>query len=186
MRGGRIDAIIRQKEQEMGETVRLELYCGEDIPRLKRNIRVQRVLVWSLAGGTLALCVLFCCLCNAQNAVQMERAAIITSTVGGWLTIYRRLFGLQEAKYELQHAEHLLEAPRTALHGTLTVTKERLRIRNSIRIRILLLDDGGQIRRLKVNENRVRLLERELNGQPGTVWLADGYVAGIGGSDADD
>jgi len=165
---------------------RLDLYCREDLPRLKRNIKIQRALVWILAGGTLALCVLFCCLCNSRNAIQMERAAILTSTVGGWLVIYRRLFGLQEAKYELQHAEHLVETPTTSLRGTLTITRERLRIKNSIRIRILLLDDGQRVHRLMVNESRVRLLERELTGDPVTVRLAGGYVAGIGGGDEDD
>ena len=164
------------------ETIQ-KLYSPEDLPRLEKKIKRERVLIWALAGLTLAACILLACLTNTANAEKMELAAILCSTVGGWLVIYRRLFGLLETRYELQHARYLLETPGDILQGRLSITKERLRIKNSIRIRILTLEDGGQIRRLKVNENRVKAL-KEWDGKPVTVSLAGGYVAGIGGSDA--
>lgn len=161
-----------------------ELYSPEEFSRLKRKIKRERVWVLALPGLTLALCVLFCCLTTTANAEGMALAAIGTSTVGGWLTIYRRLFGLQEARHELEHARHLADAPREQLRGRLTVTKEKLRIKNSIRIRVLLLDDGKQQRRLKVNETRVRQLQ-ELDGKEVVLALAGSFVAGIGGVHAD-
>ena len=165
------------------ETIQ-KLYRPEDLPRLEKKIKRERRLIWALAGLTLAACILLACLTNTANAEEMELAAIVCSTVGGWLVIYRRLFGLLEARYELQHARYLLETPGDILRGRLSITKERLRIKNSIRIRILLLEDGEQTRRLKVNETRVKAL-RPWDGRQVTVELAGGYVAGIGGADAD-
>lgn len=161
-----------------------ELYSPEEFSRLERKIKRERVWVLVLPGLTLALCVLFCCLATTANAEEMALAAIGTSTVGGWLTIYRRLFGLQEARHELEHARHLADAPREQLRGRLTVTKEKLRIKNSIRIRMLLLDDGKRQHRLKVNETRVRQLQA-LDGKEAVLALAGSFVAGIGGVHAD-
>ena len=160
-----------------------DLYRPEDLSRLEKKIKRERAWIWILAGATLALCVLFCCLTDSRNAGRMELAAEICSCLGGWLVIYRRIFGLQEAKHQREHVQHLLEAPRTSLRGRLTITKERMRIKNSIRFRVLLLDDGEQLRRLKVNETRVRLL-RPFDGKEVTLELADGYVAGIEGEEA--
>ena len=158
-------------------------YRPEDQDRLKTRETKARAWVWALAGLTLALCVLFCCLTNTANAGRMEIATLITSCVGGWLVIYGRTFGVQEARHEREHAAYLIEAEQTAVRGRLTVTKERLRIRGSIRIRILLLEDGKATRRLKVNETKVRAL-RPYDGKTVTLILAGGYVAGIGGDDA--
>ena len=160
-----------------------DLYRPEDLSRLEKKIKRERAWIWILAGATLALCVLFCCLTDSRNAGRMELAAEICSCLGGWLVIYRRIFGLQEAKHQRDHVQHLLEAPRTSLRGRLTITKERMRIKNSIRFRVLLLDDGEQLRRLKVNETRVRLLQ-PFDGKEVTLELADGYVAGIEGEEA--
>lgn len=164
------------------ETIQ-DLYSPEELSRLEKKIKRERAWVFGVAGLTLALCVLFCCLTTTANYEKMELAALITSAVGGWVVIYRRVFGLQEARHELEHARYLLEAPRTSLRGRLTVTRERLRIKNSIRIRILQLDDGERVHHLKVNETQVRAL-KDLDGKTVTVSLAGGYVAGIGGEDA--
>ena len=159
------------------------MYSPEDIPRLEKKIRIERALVWGLAGLTLALCVLCCCLTTTANAERMELIAVICSTVGGWCVIYRRLFGLEETKHELEHARHLLETDLESAEGLLHVTKERLRIKKSIRIRIVTLEDGGHARRLMVNETRVGQL-LPCDGQRARLWLAGSYVAGIGGCDA--
>lgn len=157
-----------------------DFYRPEDPDRLKEKEKRERAWVWTLSGLTLALCVLFCCLTTTANADRMELATLITSCVGGWLVIYRRVFGMQEARHEREHASYLLTAERTTARGRLTITKDRLRIRGSIRIRILLLEDGTKTRRLKVNETKVRAL-RPFDGKDVTLTLAGGYVAGIGG-----
>ncbi len=160
-----------------------EMYRPEDLLRLEKKIKRERAWVWGLAGVTLALCVLFCCLTDLRSVEWTEPAALICSCVGGWLVIYRRLFGLRETRFELDHAARQAETPRSSLTGTLKVTGERMRIKNSIRFRVLLLDDGERVRRLKVNETRVKKL-LPFDGKRVTVLLADGYVAGIGGKDA--
>lgn len=177
----------RLTEGEQGDYNRsmetMLFYLPEDQDRLKEKEKKARAWVWALAGLTLALCLLFCCLTNTANAGRMEIATLITSCVGGWLVIYGRTFGVQEARHEREHAAYLIGADQTAVRGKLTVTKERLRIRGSIRIRILQLEDGKAIRRLKVNETKVRAL-RPYDGKAVTLILAGGYVAGIGGDDA--
>ena len=159
-----------------------EFYRPEDLDRLKQKEKKERAWVWALSGLTLCLCVLFCCLTNTANAPRMERATLVTSCLGGWLVIYRRVFGMQEARHEREHASYLLTAERTTVRGKVTITKDRLRIRDSIRIRILLLEDGKKTQRLKVNETWVRAL-RPYNGKTVTLTLAGGYVAGIGGDE---
>ena len=158
----------------------MELYGRQDLKRLETKYRNARIAAALIAALTLGLCVLFCCLTTTANANRMELATLITSCVGGWLVIYRRLFGVLEAKHEREHAHYLLSAEKSTVRGKLTVTKDRLRIRDSIRIRILLLEDGKKTQRLKVNENMVRAL-RPYDGKTVTLTLAGGYVAGIGG-----
>ena len=169
----------RLTEGEQGDYNRsmetMMFYRPEDQDRLKEKEKKARAWVWALAGLTLALCVLFCCLTNTANAGRMEIATLITSCVGGWLVIYGRTFGVQEARHEREHAAYLIGADQTAVRGKLTVTKERLRI--------LQLEDGKTTRRLKVNETKVRAL-RPYDGKAVTLILAGGYVAGIGGDDA--
>lgn len=161
------------------------LYSPEDLPRLEKKIKRERAWVWSVGGLTLCLCVLFCALTTTANAGRMELATVICSCLGGWLVIYRRTFGLQATRHELTHAAYLLEEePGGTLRGRLSVTRERLRIKNSISLRILLLDDGEKQLRLKVNETRVEAL-KPWDGRDVTVLLVGGYVAGIGGQDAD-
>ena len=162
----------------------IDLYGPEDLKRLDRRIVWERVLVWGVAALTLGLCVLFCCLTTTRNAGRMELYTLITSCLGGWLVIYRRIFGLQESKHEREHARYLNRSERSEVSGKLGITRERMRIRNSIRFRILTLDDGEMTRRLKVNENRVRAL-KPYEGKNVTLVLAGGYVAGIGGDHAD-
>lgn len=164
------------------ETIR-DLYSPEDISRLKKKIKREWAWVLGGAGLTLLVCVLLCSRTTTANWRQMEIAVITVSTLGGWFVIYRRLFGLRDSRHELQHAEYLRQEPRTLLRGKLGITGERMRIKNSIRFRILTLDDGETVRRLKVNENRVKALT-EWDGKLVTLSLAGGYVAGIGGSDA--
>lgn len=165
------------------DTIKL-LYSPEDLPRLEKKIKRERAWVWCLSGLTLGLCVLFCCLTTTANAERMETATVICSCLGGWIVIYRRRFGMQAARHELTHAAYLLEEPGSLLRGRLSITGERLRIKNSISLRILLLENEEGRQRLKVNETRVKALQ-PWNGKDVTLRMVGGYVAGIGGQDAD-
>ena len=161
-----------------------DLYRPEDLIRLENKCKRERGIVWALAGITLALCVLFCCLTDSRSAARMELATVLCSILGGWLVIYRRTFRLKAAGHELEHAQHLLETEHSTLQGRLTVTRERLRIKNSIRIRGLLLENEEGVHRLRVNETQVPVLQR-WDGQQVTLRLAGSYVAGIGGEAPD-
>ena len=162
----------------------IDLYGPEDLNRLERKIVWERVLVWGIAALTLGLCVLFCCLTTTRNAGKMELYTLITSCLGGWLVIYLRVFGLLETKHEREHVRYLLRAERSEVRGKLGITRERMRIKNSIRFRVLTLEDGGKTQRLKINETLVREL-KPYDGQTVTLVISGGYVAGIGGEHAD-
>ena len=159
-----------------------DFYGPADLGRLDRKIMRERIAVWGLGALTLGLCVLFCCLTTTRNAGRMELYTLVTSCLGGWIVIYLRLFGLQESLHEREHARYLMRGERRELRGKLGITKERMRIKNSIRFRILTLEEDGKIQRLKVNETRVRDL-KPFEGQSVTLVLSGGYVAGIGGDD---
>ena len=160
-----------------------DFYGPADLGRLDRKIRRERLAVWGLAALTLGLCVLFCSLTTTRNAGRMELYTLVTSCLGGWIVIYLRVFGLQESLHEREHARYLMRSERKTVRGKLGITKERMRIKNSIRFRILTLEEDGKTQRLKVNETRVRDL-KPYEGKLVTLALSGGYVAGIGGDDA--
>lgn len=153
-----------------------ELYSPRDIARLKRKNNIEKVVVWLIAAAVLAVCVLLCVNTTTANAVRMEYSTIAVFTVAGWVDLYLLRFAVAYGRHEIQHAEMLRAGEREELRGVLAVTKERLRIRNSVSIRIVTLEQDGQARRLKVIESRVRQLER-LAGRETALYVANGYVA---------
>ena len=125
-----------------------DFYGPADLGRLDRKIRRERLAVWGLAALTLGLCVLFCSLTTTRNAGRMELYTLVTSCLGGWIVIYLRVFGLQESLHEREHARYLMRSERKTVRGKLGITKERMRIKNSIRFRILTLEEDGKTQRL--------------------------------------
>ena len=71
----------------------------------------------------------------------------------------------------------LLSGEGAVYEGVLTVTKERLRIRNSVTIRLVTLEEDGKPRRLKVIETRTARLAA-LEGRTVRVRVVNGYIAG--------
>ncbi len=82
---------------------------------------------------------------------------------------------MADARVELRHAQMLRETERETLRGRVTVTEERVRIRNSIRLRRVLVDTEEGTRRLSVNETRAAALAAA--GKELELQVANGYAA---------
>ena len=154
------------------------LYGPEDLRRLENKRRISTALCWLLGLGTLTVCVTLCALTNGGNAGRMELACILVWAIGGWVVLYLRRFVVRETRLELQHAEMLNAGEASAVHGRLTVTKERLRIVGSIRITMAELENEAGKRRLKFCTSREKKLRSA--GEELTLYLVNGYIAGYG------
>lgn len=152
----------------------VELYDDTALARLERRIKRWRGLLWVLAALALGLCVGMIVRTGTANAARMELTVICVSTVAGWIVLYGRMFGLTVARHELAHANMLRREERQAVSGVITVTKERVAIRNSITARRVEVTVDGQTRRLLVCETQADALE---SAEAAVLYTAHSYVA---------
>ena len=153
-----------------------ELYSRQDTERLKKTRKRASRAAAAIAAAALTDCVLLCCLTDIDNAAAMEKAVITISVLGGWIVIYLCNHPVRELRWELGHAEMLLEGKRETIEGVLTLSKERMRIRGSIRFYPLSLKDGEETRRGKVIASRAGILRAE-EGKRLRLYLVNGYAA---------
>lgn len=155
------------------------LYSPGEILGLKKKKRIWAAAVLILAAGAFLGCVGLCLAADTVNAERMERSVIVLSGAAGCLCLYLRRFIVAETGHEIGHAQMLLQGDDAEeIAGVLTVTRERLRIVNSVAIRLVSLDEGGKPRQLKVIESRVsRLMPYE--GRTVRVRVVNGYIAGV-------
>ena len=153
-----------------------ELYDSRDLERLEnKSKRAGRAAV-AFSTVTLGICVLLCCLTTRANADVMEKAAIAVSALGGWIVIYLYNHPVKELRWELGHARMLLEEERSVLEGELQVSRERMRIRGSIRFYPLTLTENGETHRSKVIASRADALRAE-EGKRVRLYVVNGYAA---------
>ena len=151
----------------------IELYSDADLRRLRAQIRGWRVALGVLAAVTLAVCVALAAVTGTANAAHTEPAAVIVSTVLGWVILYCHIFVVTAKQRELTHAQMLREEERERVEGPVTVTKERLVIRKSITARRVEVR-GEEGRRLLVCESRAGTLAQ---ARATAVYAAHGYAA---------
>lgn len=152
----------------------IELYSDADLTRLQRQIKRWRIVLWILAVTALAVCITLAALTGTKNAERMELATIAVSTLAGWFVIYGHIFIVSAAKRELSHAMMLRTEERQTVRGAVTVTNERIVIRNSITARRVEVLEDGQLRRLMVCESRAAALAK---ANAVTLHTAHSYVA---------
>ena len=157
------------------ETIR-ELYGRQDLQRLEKTSKRAGLAAALIAAATLAACVLLCCLTDQDNAAFMEKAAVLCSILGGWIVIYLVNNPVRDLRHERGHAEMLLEGERESVEGVLTLSKQRMRIRGSIRFYPLTLQDGEETHRGKVIASRAGLLRAE-EGKRLRLYMVNGYAA---------
>lgn len=152
----------------------VELYDDAAMARLERRIRRWRGALWMLAAGALAVCVGLIARTGTANAARMELAVISVSTLTGWIVIYGGIFIVTAARRELAHANMLRREERETARGAVTVTDERVVIRNSITARWVEVSADGKIRRLLVCETRADDLAA---AGAAALYAAHSYVA---------
>lgn len=157
------------------DTIR-ELYGRQDIERLEKTSKRAGLAAALIAAATLAACVLLCCLTTTDNAAAMEKAAVWTSVAGGWIVIYLWNNPVRDLRHERGHAEMLLEGERETIEGVLALSKQRMRIRGSIRFYDLTLQDGEEKHRSKVIASRAPMLRAE-EGKRLRLYVVNGYAA---------
>lgn len=153
-----------------------ELYGRQDVERLEKKTKRAGRAAALIAAATLLICVLLCCLTDLDNAAVMEKAAVAVSVLGGWIVIYLHNFPVKELRAECRHAEMLLGDERETIEGVLTLSKQRMRIRGSIRFYDLRLQDGEESRHGKVIASRAGVLRAE-EGKRLRLYLVNGYTA---------
>ena len=153
-----------------------ELYSPGDISRLEKKRRTWRLVFWTIALAALAGCVGLALHAHTANELQMEHAAIVLSAAAGWVDLYIRRFVIVDTRHEITHARMLMEETRQSCEGVLTVTRERLRIKNSVTVRMVQLDDHGSVRRVRVIESKAGVLSG-LSGRRVRIYTANGYAA---------
>lgn len=152
----------------------VELYSDEDRARLRARIGRRRAAHAVIAAAALAACIAMAILTNTRNAGRMELAAILVSTVAGWIVIYGTVFVVWASGRELRHAEMLHEGEREAVRGAVTVTDERIAIRRSITARRVEVRGDGEVQRLLVCESRAEALAA---AEACAVYTVHGYAA---------
>ena len=153
-----------------------ELYTAEDLAGLEQRRKGAVAALLIAAAATLAVCVLLCCLVGRFDPAKLEKATVAVSILGGWVCIYLFNNPVQDRKHELTHAQMLLEGEREALEGVLSVDRQRMRIRGSIRFYPLALRDGAESRRSKVVAARAAAL-RAQEGKRIRLYTVNGYAA---------
>lgn len=153
-----------------------ELYSRQDVKRLEKTSKRAGLAAALMAAATLGVCVLLCCLTDQDNAAAMEKAAVLSSILGGWIVIYLYNNPVKDLRYELGHAQMLLDGERETLEGVLALSRQRMRIRGSIRFYPLTLTDGDETRRSKVIASRADAL-RAMEGKRLRLFVVNGYVA---------
>ena len=152
----------------------VELYDDAAVTRLERRVRRWRWALRVLGAGALAVCVGLIARTGTANAARMELAVIGVSTLAGWIVIYCGVFVLTAARRELAHAGMLRREERETARGTVTVTGERVVIRNSITARRVEVSAEGKTHRLLVCESRAAALAA---AGATALHAAHGYVA---------
>ena len=152
----------------------VELYSEEDMARLERRVRRHRTALIVLGAAALIACITLATLANIRNAGKLELAAVLVSTVAGWICIYDGVFTVSAGKKEIGHANMLRTEPRERIEGPVTVTDEGFRIRGSIAVRRVETAPETGARKVLVHEDRAkRLAELPVTA----VYVAHGYVA---------
>lgn len=153
----------------------IELYSPAQQKRTRRARILISLLFWAVALGGLLFCVLTCLRADPAAGRALIVRLLLAAVPCGWVCIALWLELLSPLRRLAAHAAHMREGARETLHGVVTVTDERIRIRRSITVRTVLLRTGETTQRLNVYAPYARLL----GGTPREMTLAvvHSYIA---------
>ena len=156
----------------------MEWFCTEeDRSALEKRERTLTAAFRVLAAASAAAFVVLCLLVNTENAPVMHLVIIGATALLGWACIALRQLGVREARTQLGHMDMLREGEKSFREGRITLTRESVQIPKSIRIRKVLLDEGGEEpARLNLDEKWASRLPPD--GSLVRLALAHSYIAG--------
>ena len=152
----------------------IELYAADRLARLERKRTRTKRLLWALALGALAVCVVLCTRVNTRNLYQMLLACIGVSVGAAWVIIYFGVYTVRDGGRELAHARHLAEGPRETVEGRVTLQRLKVRVRNSITLRKLRVETAEGPVSLNVHIDKTEELRRA--GEWLRLYTVHGYV----------
>lgn len=152
----------------------IELYAPSALERMRRQKKALGIFLLAFAAMALAACILLCVKTNTRNIHVTMRWTILTSIVAGWIVIYFYVFGYRQKKREIAHGENVNHGERETLRGRVEITKQWVRIRDSITVRKVIVHMGSRERTVNLNSTRVRQLQKA--GENLILYVSHGYV----------
>ncbi|MBR6006229.1 MAG: hypothetical protein IK064_01230 [Clostridia bacterium] len=151
-----------------------ELYSGDDVIILQKKQRLWRIAAIAVAAVTLILCIVFCASSGPRNMMKMLAAAVITSTVGGWIVITIVRFALDELRYAEKHTRAVLEGERESVDGRFELTDDRTLVKRGVAM--LRVDAGTEsgTHALQIYEKKARRFDAK-NAK--RVYTVHGFIA---------
>lgn len=155
---------------------RTELYNREKTMRMMKSSRAWRVALFVFIGASLAFCITMLAITTTKNVSTTRPVVFIFSAIAGSVAIYVAAFPVAARRREADHANNMLSGEESVCRGTLTVSKQKTKIRSSITVRRVTVD-GETTEHLNVNAALASLLPSD--GREYTVYSVHGYVTGI-------
>ena len=124
----------------------------QDLTRQREKTRRFQGLLAAICLLTVAGTICLCLLTRTENAARMLRIAWILTILGGWAGIAVFVCLLKPSRLRQQHLEGLLTREPVLREGIFHLTEEAFRIPGSVRVRQVVLTDGGEESRLNLDE----------------------------------
>ena len=152
----------------------IELFTPDRLRKLERRRTITKWILIVLAVAALAVCVVLTAQVNTRNIYRMLAYCICISVGTAWIILYFGTFVVRDGKRELEYAKHLSEGERTAVTGKVTLLKLKVRIRNSVTLRKVLVDtDKGPVN-LSVQIDKAEKLRNA--GERLTLYTVNGFI----------
>ena len=152
------------------------LYSDSDKEKLRQKIKLWSIGLSVFGAISLAVCALSAAFVTTANAAGNERLAVFVAIISGWIIIYCVIYLIGGARKELSHAQTLSDGGAERVAGSLTLTGERMTIRNSVDVLgCEVLAENGR-RHFWVAASRAKKLK---NARVCAVYAVHGYIAAV-------
>lgn len=129
----------------------VELYTLEENSRIKKKIKIWTAVLGVFVFLCLAACIVLLCLANTENMNRMLVAVIVISSVGGCVAIYVAFNVITAAARKVAHSDIMLSESREIVYGSFTVSKYKVKIKNSITVKHVFVRNGQNMKRINVD-----------------------------------
>lgn len=129
----------------------IELYSLDENSRLKKKIKIWTVALGVFVFLAIAACIVLLFLTNTENARRMMIIVIVISSVAGCVAIYVALNVISATARRVAHSDIMLSECREMVYGSFTVSKYKVKIKNSITVKHVFVSNGQNMKRLIID-----------------------------------